>query len=108
MKLDLEGSRVLITGGSKGTGLACARAFLAEGTHVAIASRSEANLSTARAALGQVLTVAADLADAAAAHRMIDRVEGELGADRHPRHQCGRGACARRRNEATTRRVHDG
>ena len=80
MNLDLEGRRVLITGGSKGIGLACARGFLAEGAQVAITSRSEANLSNARSSLGQVLTVAADLADAAAARGMIDRVEAELGA----------------------------
>jgi len=80
MNLDLEGCRVLITGGSKGIGLACARGFLAEGAQVAITSRSEANLSNARTSLGQVLTVAADLADAAAARGMIDRVEAELGA----------------------------
>jgi NAD(P)-dependent dehydrogenase (short-subunit alcohol dehydrogenase family) len=79
MNLDLEGRRVLVTGGSKGIGLACARGFLAEGALVAITSRAEANLSAARASLGQVLTVAADLADAAAARGMIDRVEAELG-----------------------------
>jgi NAD(P)-dependent dehydrogenase (short-subunit alcohol dehydrogenase family) len=80
MKLHLEGTRVLITGGSKGIGLACARAFLAEGARVAIVSRSEANLSAARASLGEALTVAADLADPVAARGMIDRVESELGA----------------------------
>jgi NAD(P)-dependent dehydrogenase (short-subunit alcohol dehydrogenase family) len=79
VKLDLEGQRVLVTGGSKGIGLACARGFLAEGARVAITSRSDANLSSARATLGQVLTVAADLADAAAARVMVDRVEAELG-----------------------------
>jgi len=31
MNLDLDGRRVLVTGGSKGIGLACARAFLVEG-----------------------------------------------------------------------------
>ena len=79
MNLDLEGRRVLVTGGSKGIGLACARGFLAEGALVAITSRAEANLAAARASLGQVLTVAADLADAAAARGMIHRVEAELG-----------------------------
>jgi NAD(P)-dependent dehydrogenase (short-subunit alcohol dehydrogenase family) len=79
MNLDLDGRRVLVTGGSKGIGLACARGFLAEGARVAITSRSEANLSDARAALGEVMTVAADLADGAAARAMIDRVETELG-----------------------------
>ena len=79
MNLDLEGRRVLVTGGSKGIGLACARSFLAEGARVAIASRSEANLAAAGDALGPVITVAADLADAAAARALVDRVEAELG-----------------------------
>ena len=80
MNLDLDGRHVLITGGSKGIGLACAKGFLAEGAKVAITSRSDANLSRALSSLGQVLTVAADLVDATAALGMIDRVELELGA----------------------------
>jgi len=80
MDLELDGRRVLVTGGSKGIGLACARAFLAEGARVAIASRSEANLAAARDELGPVITVAADLADAGAARAMVERVESELGA----------------------------
>src|ERR1700709_79181 len=79
MNLHLAGCRVLITGGSKGIALACASAFLAEGAQVAIASRSEANLSAARAAIGPVLTMVADLADARAAGHLIARAEVELG-----------------------------
>ena len=30
MELELKGKKVLITGGSKGIGLACARSFIAE------------------------------------------------------------------------------
>jgi len=69
MNLDLDGRCVLITGGSKGIGLACAKGFLAERAKVAIASRSEANLSHARTLLGPVLTLAADLTNATAASR---------------------------------------
>jgi len=79
MNLDLDGRRVLITGGSKGIGLACAKAFCAEGALVAIASRSDANLAAARAVLGEAITVAADFADAAAARAAVDRVEATLG-----------------------------
>lgn len=84
MDLGLEGSVVLVTGGSKGIGLACAQAFLAEGARVAIASRDAANLAGGAAALKaaghDVLTVAADLRDPAAATRMAQQVEAELGA----------------------------
>jgi NAD(P)-dependent dehydrogenase (short-subunit alcohol dehydrogenase family) len=79
MNLELTGKNVLITGGSKGIGLACARAFIAEGARVALISRSEANLAAARAAVETTLTVAADLADAAAAGRAVERVEAALG-----------------------------
>lgn len=79
MHLELDGQRVLVTGGSKGIGLACAQAFLAEGAHVAIASRSMDNLSEARRRLGSVFTVAGDLSDPIAAARVVDTVERDFG-----------------------------
>jgi NAD(P)-dependent dehydrogenase (short-subunit alcohol dehydrogenase family) len=79
MDLELQGKNILVTGGSKGIGLACAKALLAEGANVAVASRSEANLAGARAELGRVLTFAADLVDPDAARVMVDEVEARLG-----------------------------
>ena len=77
MDLGLKGWRVLITGGSKGIGLACARAFVAEGAQVALVSRSEENLGKAN--IKGAYTIAADLTDAAAAAAMVERVEKEFG-----------------------------
>jgi NAD(P)-dependent dehydrogenase (short-subunit alcohol dehydrogenase family) len=80
VKLDLEGKVVLVTGGSKGIGLSCARAFLAEGAKVAIASRSRENLERASAGSGATLWVAADLTRADAARDMVREVVDKLGA----------------------------
>jgi len=48
MKLDLEGRQVLITGASKGIGLATAEAFALEGCSLHLAARSAALLEAAR------------------------------------------------------------
>ncbi|MBI2225895.1 MAG: SDR family NAD(P)-dependent oxidoreductase, partial [Betaproteobacteria bacterium] len=83
MKLNLEGKVVLITGGSKGLGLACARAFAGEGAKVAIASRSQENLDKALAALRKdgfdVVAIRADLAQAPEAKALVARTEQQLG-----------------------------
>jgi NAD(P)-dependent dehydrogenase (short-subunit alcohol dehydrogenase family) len=80
MDLGLRDKKVLITGGSKGIGLACARVFIAEGARVAIVSRSPENLAKARKILRDAYTIAADLTDAAAAAAMVEQVEKEFGA----------------------------
>ena len=79
MDLGLKGRIVLITGGSKGLGLACARAFIAEGARVAIVSRSHDNLEKARRELGTVETFAADLCQPRAAAEMVEVVERRVG-----------------------------
>lgn len=47
MDLQLTGRHVLITGGSRGIGFACAQAFLAEGARVTLVGRSRAHLDAA-------------------------------------------------------------
>jgi NAD(P)-dependent dehydrogenase (short-subunit alcohol dehydrogenase family) len=79
MQLGLDGKVVMVTGGSKGIGFACARAFLDEGARVGIVSRSAENVARARAELGAVAGVCADLTDAAAALGAVDAIEAELG-----------------------------
>ena len=70
---------VLVTGGSKGIGLACARQFAAEGARVVISSRSQANIDEALAQLPGALGFAADLCDEASAAALVQRVEQEVG-----------------------------
>ena len=84
MDLNLSGKHILITGGSKGIGLACAQAFLAEGARVSLVSRSEANLTRARESLSafgsdRVQTHAADLTQAASAQAALDAAIATLG-----------------------------
>jgi NAD(P)-dependent dehydrogenase (short-subunit alcohol dehydrogenase family) len=83
MDLGLHGKTVLVTGGSKGIGLACARAFLAEGARVGIASRSKVNLVAAERQLKgegyEVARFAGDLIDPAAARRIAAEAEQALG-----------------------------
>ncbi len=80
MRLDLDGKVALVSGGSKGIGLAAARHLLAEGCRVAIVSRAQANIDAALAELGgDVIGIAADLGDAAQAEAALDAIEAQLG-----------------------------
>lgn len=78
VELGLGGRTVLVTGGSKGIGLACARAFQAEGARVAIVSRSQPNLEAAARPLPGVVCSAADLTRAEAAGEAIARAQATL------------------------------
>ncbi|MEQ1594459.1 MAG: SDR family oxidoreductase [Casimicrobium sp.] len=86
MNLELTNLHVLITGGSKGIGLACARGFIAEGARVTLVSRTVATLQSAQRELqsatpsATVNIIAADLRNAAEAEQMVDAVERDFGA----------------------------
>lgn len=84
MDLGLAGRTAIVSGGSKGIGLATAEALLAEGCRVMIAARTEATLETARAQLdavapGRVDALSADMTDAEAVERVVTTSEERLG-----------------------------
>jgi len=83
MDLGLRDRIVVVTGGSKGIGFACAQAFAEEGARVALVSRSRENLDAALAKLRHTehrpVSFAAHLTDAAQASAMADDVESTLG-----------------------------
>ena len=87
MDLQLQNRHVLITGGSKGIGLACALGFLREGARVSLVSRDLQNLEQGRKTLveafaetvGRVSVHAADLKDPAGALAALDAAEQAFG-----------------------------
>ena len=86
MDLHLNDKHVLITGASKGIGLACAMGFLEEGARVTLVSRQTANLEQAQTQLSarwpkaRVHCVAADLTQASAGAQVLASCEAALGA----------------------------
>lgn len=87
MDLHLNDKHVLITGGSKGIGLACAVVFLEEGAKVSLVSRDSANLDQARNTLlkkfpnahERIAVIPADLRNAESAVSALDQAERALG-----------------------------
>ena len=84
MDIRLNGKKALITGGSKGLGLAMATLFAASGADVAIVARRQEALDEARrgieaTAKGKVVTVAADVAKADQVKRAFDAAAEQLG-----------------------------
>ena len=77
MDLGLKGKSVLVTGGSKGIGLACAQAFVAEGCGVHLAARDPGRLQKAKEMLkGDVTAHSVDLRDGAALRQLARDCEG--------------------------------
>src|SRR5262245_61170909 len=72
----------IITGGSKGIGLAIARALVERGGRVTISGRNEAGFQGAAGALGaddRVLPVRADVRDPADAERLVAETVRRFG-----------------------------
>ncbi len=79
MDMKLSGKTVLITGGSRGIGFACAMGFAAEGCTVHIASRSKDSLEAAREKIRARHNVPveihpADFSDGDTARRVVEAV----------------------------------
>jgi 3-oxoacyl-[acyl-carrier protein] reductase len=77
----MDGRVALVTGASGGIGAAIARRLAAAGAHVALgygAGRERAEALRAQLG-GRTIAVGADLRDAAAAGRLVDAVEAQLG-----------------------------
>jgi len=76
----LAGKAALVTGATGGIGAAIARALAAQGARVALTGRREAELAALAAEIPGALVAPADLSDAEAPAKLIERVEAELGA----------------------------
>jgi 3-oxoacyl-[acyl-carrier protein] reductase len=85
MSESLQGKVAIVTGGSRGIGLAIAQALVAEGISVAVTGKSEAHLSAARTQIekagpGRVETLQADVRNYAEVERAIDVTLARFGA----------------------------
>src|SRR5215218_4108718 len=80
---DLRGAVALVTGGSRGLGLALSRELARQGCRLAICARNEAELETARADLEQsdaeVMAVPCDVADPTQVAAMVEAVTLHYG-----------------------------
>jgi 3-oxoacyl-[acyl-carrier protein] reductase len=84
MEVRLDGRSAVITGGSKGLGLAMAERFAASGADVAIVARTPETLNEARQrvqanAKGKVAAVSCDVSKAADIRKAYDQIMSEFG-----------------------------
>ncbi|MEE4338148.1 SDR family NAD(P)-dependent oxidoreductase [Erythrobacter sp.] len=83
MDLELSGKVALVTGASRGIGLAIAQALAAEGAKLCIAARGQDALEkaaeTVGAAGGEVLAVPADVSDDGSVARLVEAARERFG-----------------------------
>ncbi|MBD2164582.1 SDR family oxidoreductase [Calothrix membranacea FACHB-236] len=73
--MDLSNQKIVIIGGSSGIGLASAKAIVAAGGNVVIASRSEAKLNAAQAEIGErVVTHSVDITNEQEVQKLFSTV----------------------------------
>jgi 2-hydroxycyclohexanecarboxyl-CoA dehydrogenase len=87
MNLELTNQIAVILGSASGIGKAIARAFIAEGAHVALVDRAPAVADVAKELgslkTGAVLPIVADVTDYPALRQAAAQIESELGAVQH-------------------------
>ena len=85
MKIDLSGQTAVITGGSAGIGLACAKLFLEAGANVAICSRDKEKLSNSAKQLetlfpsNQIISYRCDVLDKDQVEAFATTVQEQFG-----------------------------
>ncbi|KQU07189.1 3-ketoacyl-ACP reductase [Rhodococcus sp. Leaf7] len=82
MDLDLKGKRAIVSGASRGIGLAIARTLLVEGASVGVCARGEEHLNEVAAELSELGTVfhkSVDVGDADAVKSFVDAAAEALG-----------------------------